>query len=312
MDPNPAPPTPSLPKPPSSTFYTARPDFYDGLRTLEDALQLAQHTLRKAHLFPFPDTARTHLPPPRVAWKTGDALAHEVGAGLTTARERRVQGLLNQLNDMRRIAVAGAEDELAAELQRLLGPFERADKDQLLARGRRKPVLFDEHGRTYALGKRKESAARVWMIPVRTPESESAAEQTDGKPTPATTTTYQSAVIQPQHIPPVQPTTVLVNNLPLATYFVNTADREHVVRPFKLAGLLGAFNVFALVRGGGTTGQAEAVAHGIAQNLVAHVPDVELILRRGESCLLKRDPRMVERKKTGLAKARKRYAWVKR
>jgi len=82
------------------------------------------------------------------------------------------------------------------------------------------------------------------------------------------------------------------------------------VRPLKLAGVLGAFNVFAIVRGGGTTGQAGALAHGIAQGIVAHVPEVDPILRKAK--LMKRDPRMVERKKTGLAKARKRYTWVKR
>ena len=101
------------------------------------------------------------------------------------------------------------------------------------------------------------------------------------------------------------------------------ADRERVVRPLQLAGLLGAFNVFALVRGGGTSGQSGAVSLGLARGLAAHVPDIENILRKGESLiplsasfishhdvrsitakLLRRDPRMVERKKTGLRKAR--------
>ncbi|KAF8573244.1 hypothetical protein K439DRAFT_1229199, partial [Ramaria rubella] len=77
---------------------------------------------------------------------------------------------------------------------------------------------------------------------------------------------------------PMWPTTVLINSLPLATCFTNTADREHVVWPFKLAGLLGTFNMFVLVHGGGMTEQAEVVTHGIVQNLVAHVPDLELIL----------------------------------
>ena len=61
------------------------------------------------------------------------------------------------------------------------------------------------------------------------------------------------------------------------------ADRERVVRPFKIAGLLGAFNVFSLVRGGGTTGQSGAICLGIAKGLAAHVPDVEVLLRRGTS-----------------------------
>ena len=102
-------------------------------------------------------------------------------------------------------------------------------------------------------------------------------------------------------------------------------DRETVIRPLKVTGLIGAFNVFAIARGGGTTGQAGSVSLGIAKALAAHVPDVELILRKGPSAfvfvpthcamrpdtvsftakLLRRDPRMVERKKTNLVKARK-------
>jgi len=117
--------------------------------------------------------------------------------------------------------------------------------------------------------------------------------------------------VAPDQTPvPVTTTEILVNGMPLSKYFPLPADRERVVRPFKLTGLLGAYNVFAIVRGGGTTGQSGAVAHGIAKGLAAHVPDVELVLRRSK--LSRRDPRMVERKKTGLAKARKRYAWVKR
>lgn len=59
------------------------------------------------------------------------------------------------------------------------------------------------------------------------------------------------------------------------------ADRERVIRPLQLAGLLGAFNVFALVRGGGTSGQSGAVSLGIARALAAHEPDTQNILRKG-------------------------------
>ena len=63
----------------------------------------------------------------------------------------------------------------------------------------------------------------------------------------------------------------------------NTADRERVLRPLKITGLLGAFNVFAIARGGGTTGQSGAISLGIAKALAAHVPDVAPILRKCES-----------------------------
>lgn len=93
------------------------------------------------------------------------------------------------------------------------------------------------------------------------------------------------------------------------------------MRSFKLTGLVGAYNVFAIVRGGGTTGQSGAVALGIAKGLAAHAPEVQGLLKKGPyfvafliiihahllliAKLLRRDPRMVERKKTGRRKARK-------
>ena len=58
-------------------------------------------------------------------------------------------------------------------------------------------------------------------------------------------------------------------------------DRERVLRPLKITGLLGAFNVFAIARGGGTTGQSGSVSLGIARALVVHVPEVQFILRKG-------------------------------
>jgi len=115
-------------------------------------------------------------------------------------------------------------------------------------------------------------------------------------------------IAYPKFIPVVSE--VLINNTPLSRYFVNTADREKVILPFKVTGTIGKYNIFAIVRGGGTTGQAGAVAHGIAKGLSALFPQGKALLQQAE--LLRRDPRMVERKKTGLAKARKRYAWVKR
>ena len=267
--------TSSLPRPQSPTFYTARSDFYDGIRLLENALNTTQRALRAAHLFPFPDAAKRHLPPARLAWKNADGLSSEIGATLTTSRRRRVLALLAQLNDLRRIALAGAEDDIAARISTLLEPFERPDKN--LLRGRRKPISFDEYGRTYAVGRRKESSARVWMIPIHSETVHSETEQQSQSHEHLTT------IIQaPLPSTPPTPTTILINNLPLSHYFPHVTDRQRVVRPLKLAGVLGAFNVFCLVRGGGTTGQAGAVAHGIAKNIVAHVPDVELILRRGE------------------------------
>ena len=235
---------------------------------------------------------------------------------MTTARYRRVTTLLNELNDYLRIATTAGCTDLAESIGQIVAMFESGKKDAFLARGQRKKVVLDNHGRSYTVGKRKTSAARVWMIPVQVkspptiPQPEESIEELFGiqspSPPPVTVTT----------------TTVLVNNIPLAEYFPIPADRERIIRPFKVAGVLGAYNVFAIVRGGGSTGQSGALAHGIAKGLVAHEPELDKILRRGSfllsiaiptwssitlsAKLLRRDPRMVERKKTGLAKARKR------
>jgi len=182
-------------------------------------------------------------------------------------------------------------------------------------------VPFDEYGRSYTVGRRKTSSARVWMIPVQQSQSEVAAPassdaevadvllglaESPSKSNPLSSTSKTNAKS------PVTVTTtiVLVNNIPLAEYFPIPADRERIIRPFKITGVLGAYNVFALVRGGGTSGQSGAIATAVAKGIAAHEPGVEAVLRAAK--LMRRDPRMVERKKTGMPKARKRYTWVKR
>jgi small subunit ribosomal protein S9 len=241
---------------------------------------------------------------------------------LTTARYRRMIAVLADLEECARIASAAGHVPLAESILPVLALFERSDKSNVLSRTVRKHVPLDRYGRSYTVGKRKESAARVWMIPVREATTVTTTTTTTtaapSAPTPNSDVDILAPMVREAFAPsptaaprvPVTPTTILVNNVPLNTFFATPSDRENVVRPLKLAGVLGAFNVFVIVRGGGTTGQAGAIAHGIAKGIVAHVPDVDPILRRAK--LMKRDPRMVERKKTGLAKARKRYAWVKR
>jgi small subunit ribosomal protein S9 len=96
---------------------------------------------------------------------------------------------------------------------------------------------------------------------------------------------------------------ILVNHLPLPSHFAKVADREAVLRPLRVTGLLGAYNVFASVRGGGSTGQSGAVAHALAQAVTLLRPDAhDALFNDG---LLARDPRVVERKKTNRPKARK-------
>jgi small subunit ribosomal protein S9 len=208
---------------------------------------------------------------------------------LTTARYRRMITVLAELEECARIASTAGHAPLAESIYPVLALFERHDKANVLSRTVRKRAPLDRYGRSYTVGKRKESAARVWMIPVREPPAPAAAADS------STTAHNQDAdllvpvvegafapSLSPSERVPVTTTTILVNNAPLNKFFASPADREHVVRPLKLAGVLGAFNVFVVVRGGGTTGQAGAIAHGIAQGIVAHIPEVDLILRKGE------------------------------
>ena len=125
----------------------------------------------------------------------------------------------------------------------------------------------------YGTGRRKTAVARVWLRPG------------DGK--------------------------VSINKLDLVTYFNRSSHRENVLEPFVATQSMGKWDVKALVGGGGNTGQAQAIRHGIALALRnAHPNRYTKVLR--SKGLTTRDPRMVERKKPGQPKARKKFQWVKR
>lgn len=130
----------------------------------------------------------------------------------------------------------------------------------------------DGSGRSHAVGKRKTSVARVWLR--------------EG----------------PGH--------VMVNRRPYDAYFPVIERRNDIIAPFLVTETLGKFDVMAAVHGGGQTGQAQALRHGIARALQAWDPDYRPELKAAG--LLTRDARIVERKKPGLKKARKAFQWVKR
>ena len=138
------------------------------------------------------------------------------------------------------------------------------------------PSHLDSKGRIYATGRRKTSSARVWLTPkpfsLRTP--------------------------------------VIVNKSPLHEWCSRGTDREELLRPFVASETLGMYQVWATVTGGGTTGQVGAIRHGLSRALEKHKPELRKALK--PEGLLTRDPRMVERKKPGRAKARKSFQWVKR
>ncbi len=126
------------------------------------------------------------------------------------------------------------------------------------------------------VGRRKNSTARVFLTPV------------------------QSG----------QESVITVNGRSFENYFPNPLHRDDVVRPFKITNTHGTFSVNANVVGGGTTGQSGAVRLAIARALVELNEENKALLRKDD--LMTRDPRMVERKKPGRPKARKRFQFSKR
>ena len=132
--------------------------------------------------------------------------------------------------------------------------------------------LRDDLGRSYATGKRKDAVARVWIKPG------------SGK--------------------------VTVNGKELDTYFARPVLQMILRQPFQVAGVEGEFDVTATVKGGGLSGQAGAVKHGISKALQFYDPSLRSALKAAG--FLTRDSRVVERKKYGKRKARRSFQFSKR
>ena len=131
---------------------------------------------------------------------------------------------------------------------------------------------IDAQGRAYATGRRKDAVARVWIKPG------------SGK--------------------------VVVNGRDQAVYFARPTLRLVIDQPFQIAERAGQYDVIATVKGGGLSGQAGAVKHGIAQALTKFEPALRSVVKAAG--FLTRDSRVVERKKYGKAKARKSFQFSKR
>ncbi|MEM9204742.1 MAG: 30S ribosomal protein S9 [Pseudomonadota bacterium] len=131
---------------------------------------------------------------------------------------------------------------------------------------------LDDHGRAYATGKRKDAVARVWIKPG------------NGK--------------------------IEVNKKPLEKYFGRAVLRMLVNQPFDVAERKDQYDVMVTVTGGGLSGQAGAVRHGISKALTYYEPELRGVLKK--QGFLTRDSRVVERKKYGRAKARRSFQFSKR
>jgi small subunit ribosomal protein S9 len=103
---------------------------------------------------------------------------------------------------------------------------------------------------------------------------------------------------------------IRVNNRPFERYFLRESDRVSIVEPLKLTNTINKFDLHVKVSGGGSTGQAGAMRLAISRALVLCDAQTRPMLRKTD--LLKRDPRMKERKKPGMKGARRKFQWVKR
>lgn len=131
---------------------------------------------------------------------------------------------------------------------------------------------IDNLGRSYATGRRKDAAARVWV------------KRGTGQ--------------------------MKINGKEVSEYFARPVLQMILSQPFETAERVGEFDIVATVRGGGLSGQAGAVRHGISRALTLFEPGLRPVLKAGG--FLTRDPRVVERKKYGKAKARRSFQFSKR
>lgn len=142
------------------------------------------------------------------------------------------------------------------------------------AQGPAGPVVpvIDKLGRSYATGRRKNAIARVWI------------KRGSGK--------------------------ITVNGKDFLAYFARPVLQMLIKQPLVTAQRDGQFEVICTVKGGGLSGQAGAVRHGLSRALTLFEPDLRPVLKKGG--FLTRDSRVVERKKYGHAKARRSYQFSKR
>lgn len=310
---------------------TASRSKIDSAASSSSSLLDPQPSLYSTSEFAISDSRKPPMSPAQMLDMLDDLLGPFQRASYTSNLARLVQAdsALNK-------TFSAAEDVEGSQYDALLEPQG--------ARAKGGKAHIDEYGRAYALGRRKESSARVWLVPAKIPRFRPEVKEVDRTHQEVVAVSSTSSVsssssvqvlassstwppVKKNHVapsdskpaidtaaharfltalqstftpsnstftPPTSPTgitvtpsvsQILINNVPLHVYFTNTIDREKVVFPFKATGTLGKYNVFALVRGGGTTGQAGAVALGIARGIRTFFPAVTRILK-GCMCFL--------------------------
>jgi small subunit ribosomal protein S9 len=189
-----------------------------------------------------------------------------------TPEDTGSQNTVSDLADLKTLSGAGEAPSADAAAAEGDAPAAPAAFTPVVSNAPLREQELDKQGRAYATGRRKDAVARVWVKPGT------------GK--------------------------VVVNGREQEVYFARPTLRLVINQPFSITDREGQYDVIATVKGGGLSGQAGAVKHGISQALSKYEPALRATVKAAG--FLTRDSRVVERKKYGRAKARKSFQFSKR
>lgn len=256
------------------TFYSANPVHENNINRLE-------YLWNKYSNLPRTTQVNTNTQSPqkqnRVQWLSFDDYRSKTGSGVRL-KPTQYDQLIYYLNKLNSLDKQLINNEIQWEINQYhkssssLKDLKSSSSDDNNNDGVYRIPDLDQFGRATAVGRRKSASARCWTV------------RGQGQ--------------------------ILINNRPLNDYFVNIKDRHSILYPLRVIDQMGQFNIFALTSGGGTTGQADAVALALAKSLLSFNPLWKSRLQRAD-CITT-DYRRVERKKPGKLKARKMPTWVKR
>lgn len=239
--------------PAMASFYARNPHHAEHMAQL-------QNLLNKNATLPFDRRQSSG-----VSWITFREYKEKAGGDLL--KESEYSELVKTLKRLDNIA----SELKTEEVQSTIAQYSRSNSG---LKDTRSVKQLDAQGRAVAVGRRKSSSARVFVV-----KSQGQSE-------------------------------ILVNGVSLEEAFPKLQDRLKLLYPLELVGMEGKYNVFGLVRGGGPTGQADALKLAVSKALCIHNPLFKQKL--SSAGCLHRDPRRVERKKPGKLGARKMPTWVKR
>lgn len=206
--------------PASPAYFNAKP------KSTDDYLYI-QMLLRRYITLPIGEA-------PKVKWRSLDEYRRMADEMVKTSKYQRMIGMLKRLN---RIHPELMPVDVRRTVNLYLSSIQPSDNQAA-------PILVDSFGRAAAVGRRKSSSAKAWVV------------EGDGE--------------------------VLINGKPLHQAFARVHDRQSVIWALKATNRVDKYNVWATVHGGGTTGQAEALTLAVSKALMAHEPGLKTSLRTGE------------------------------